>query len=109
MTTKPRVLWNINASNFMELPGSFASSTTFGDRGYLFHATITDMQVPLFSTSIKTYGVLIREHNRRKKTSEYRFAIDESYHHVEYTKEKILREAIRKVKVNNIEPLDYYK
>lgn len=109
MTTKPRVLWNINASNFMKLPGSSISSNTFGDRGYLFHVTITDTQVPSFSTSIKTYEALIREHNRRKRTSEYRFADDNSYHDVEYTKEKILREVIHRVKVNNIEPLDYYK
>lgn len=106
MTTEPRVFWNINASNFAKLPSFFISSSTFGDRGYLFHVTITDMQVPFF---VKTYEALIREHNRRKKTSEYRFAVDESYHDVEYTKEKILREVIHKIKVNNIEPLDFYK
>ena len=106
MTTKPRVLWNMNASNFVKLHGSFISSNTFGDRGYLFHVTITDRQVPFF---VKTYEALIREHNRRKKTSEYQFAVDERFYDVEYTKEKILREVIHKIKVNNIEPLDFYK
>lgn len=109
MTAKPKVIWDIEASSFVRQPDSYIGSSTFGDKGYLFHATITDTLVPIFSNSIKTYRLFIREHNRKKETSEYMLSVDKNYYDTNYARETILREVIRKVKANNIEPLDFYK
>ena len=109
MTTKPKLIWNIEASNIVRQPNFYISRGIFGDRGYLFHIDVLEEQIPLFPASIKTFRVLIREQNKRKKTPEYRFSIDERYQGIEYTKEMILKETKRKIKGKNIEPLDYYK
>ena len=110
MTAEPRVTWDIGRTNFLKFGGlNQLGKDIFGDRGYLFYIDVLEEQISLFPASIKTFRVLVREQNKRKDTSEYVFSIDRSHHDIEYTKEMILKETKRKVKANNIEPLDFYK